>query len=99
MGYGNKTLHRFMPEILTTVLVSAGVSSAIIWMFKNWIFQRLKNAIEYEYAEKLKGLEHGYNQQLEKLRAQLQSESIKAKEELEHDRKIFKKIISYCDET
>ena len=92
-----------MPEILTTILVSAGASAlfsgAIIWLFKSWILERLKNAIEYEYAEKLKTLEHGYNQQLEKLRAQLQSESFKAKEEMEHDRKVFEKLISYCGET
>ena len=92
-----------MQETLQNILVSAvagGVcSGAIVWLFKSWISERLKNAIAFEYAEKLKAVEHGYDQQLEKLRAQLQSDSLKAKEELEHDRKIFEKLMSYCDET
>lgn len=92
-----------MPEILKTILVSLGSTavllSAVGWLCKSWLVERLKNAIAYEYAEKLKALEHGYAQQLEKLRAQLQSESFKAKEEMEHDRKIFAKLTSYCDET
>lgn len=92
-----------MSDVIKIIFFSAGFSAvfscAIIWLFKNWISERLKNAIAYEYAEKLKAVEHGYNQQLEKLRAQLQSESFKLKEEMEHDRKIFEKLTSYCDET
>ncbi|MEY2466988.1 MAG: hypothetical protein QOD03_1509 [Verrucomicrobiota bacterium] len=92
-----------MSDIIKIIFFSAGFSAvfsgAIIWLFKNWISERLKNSIAYEYAEKLKAVEHGYNQQLEKLRVQLQSESFKAKEEMEHDRKIFERLVSYCDET
>jgi len=92
-----------MSEILKIIGISAGssllFSGVIIWLFKNWISERLKSAIAYEYTEKLKTLEHGYNQQLEKLRAQLQSDSFRLKEEMEHDRKIFERLVSYCDET
>jgi hypothetical protein len=91
-----------MLDTIKIIVFSAGFSAvfsgAIIWLFKSWISERLKNAIAYEYAEKLKAVEHEYNQQLEKLRAQLQSESFKAKEEMEHDRKIFERLVSYCDE-
>ena len=92
-----------MLELLKDILVpaiSGGLcGGAIIWLFKSWISERLKNAIAYEYTEKLRALEHGYAQQLEKLKAQLQSETFKAKEEMEHDRKIFEKLTAYCDET
>ena len=92
-----------MSEILKIIGISAGsslvFSALIVWLFKSWISERLKSAIAFEYAEKLKTLEHGYNQQLEKLRAQLQTDSFKLKEEIEHDRKIFERIVSYCDET
>lgn len=88
-----------MPEILTTVIVSLVSSGALVWLFKLWFEERLKKAIEFEYAQKLKALEHGYDKQLENLRAQLQSNSLKAKEELDHDRKIFERLTTYCNET
>ena len=92
-----------MPEILKTILISLGSSAALLgalgWLLKSWLEERLKKAIEFEYTQKLRALEHGYDKQLEKLRAQLQSDSLKAKEEMEHDRKVFEKLTSYCSET
>ncbi len=89
----------FLKNILVSAVAGGLCGGAIIWLFKSWISERLKNAIAYEYTEKLRALEHGYAQQLEKLKAQLQSETFKAKEEMEHDRKIFEKLTAYCDET
>lgn len=107
-----------MSELAKIILASAAFSSAfslaIVWLFKSWISERLKNAIAHEYEQKakaidfaydqkLKAIEHGYNEQLEKLRVQLQNESVTAntrlKEESEHDRKIFEKLNSIADET
>jgi hypothetical protein len=100
--------------ILSSAAFSAVFSGAIIWLFKSLISERLKNAIAYEYDQKAKtidfandqkirAIEHGYNEELEKLRVQLQKESVTAntrlKEELEHDRKIFEKLNAYADET
>lgn len=102
-----------MPNILKTVLLSAGFSTLLLgavgWLCRNLIIERLKNAVAFEYAQKLKAiehehdkklkaLEHSYAQQLEKMRVQLQSESSKAKEEMEHDRKVFERLNSFCDE-
>lgn len=91
-----------MPDILKSVVIptvsSAALIGFVVWLCRNWILERLKGAVAYEYAEKLKALEHGYAQQLEKLRAQLQTDSLKSKEELEHDRKIFAKLVSICGE-
>lgn len=92
-----------MPELVKTVLVSLGSSAVVFaalgWLLKTWLEERLKKAIEFEYDKQLKALEHGYNEQLEKLRVQLQGDSLKAKEELEHDRKVFERLTSYCGET
>ncbi|MDB6065824.1 MAG: hypothetical protein JWR26_2032 [Pedosphaera sp.] len=69
--------------------------------FQNKLSEKTQIAItnlNAQFAEKLKSVEHGYNEQLEKLRAQLQNESFKLKEETEHDRKIFDRLISHCDE-
>src|ERR1039457_814515 len=107
-----------MEELTKIILASAGFSAvfsgALIWLFKSWISERLKNAIAHEYEQKakaidfaydqkLKGIEHGYNESLEKLRVQLQNESVTAntkfKSELEHDRIIFEKLNSIADET
>jgi len=56
--------------------------------------QELKASKDAEMAK----LKHGYNEQLEKLKAQLQTDSLKSKEEMEHDRKIFARLMEYCDE-
>ncbi len=46
-----------MSEIVQTVLSSAAVSAALsgllLWLFKSWISERLKNAIKFEYDQKL----------------------------------------------
>jgi hypothetical protein len=87
-----------IPNIIISAITAGSVGGSIICLFKSWILERLKKEIEYEYAEKLKAIEFGYDNQLEKMRAHLQSESLKAQETLEHDRKIFVKLATCCNE-
>jgi hypothetical protein len=46
-----------MNDIVTTILssaaISAGLTGALFWLFRNWISERLKNAIKFEYDQKL----------------------------------------------
>jgi hypothetical protein len=91
-------MSEIMSNIMVSAIVSCSASGSIIWLFKSWISERLKKAIEFEYAEKLKAIEFGYDKQLEKMRLQLQNEFFDAKEKLEHDKKIFAKLSAYCDE-
>src|ERR1035441_1672065 len=109
-----KVMSDFAKSILASAGFSAVFSGAIIWLFKSWISERLKNAIAHEYEQKakaidfaydqkLKAIEHGYNEQLEKLRVQLLNESATAntrlKAQLEHDSKTFAYLNALMDET
>jgi hypothetical protein len=44
-------------DIVTTILssaaISAGLTGALFWLFRRWISERLKNAIKFEYDQKL----------------------------------------------
>ncbi|MEE9296975.1 MAG: hypothetical protein V3W34_18680 [Phycisphaerae bacterium] len=42
-----------MGDLIQTILTSGAVSAAIVWLARNLISHRLKNAIEHEYARKL----------------------------------------------
>jgi len=66
---------------LTTIFVSGGFSAilcaALVFLFRNWIGERIKGAIQNEYDEKLEGhkaqLQAANNAELETLKAQLQA--------------------------
>lgn len=51
-----------------TVLASGGFSAlltvGVTFLIRNWIGERIKGAIRYEYDEKLKGVEHSYAEKL-----------------------------------
>ena len=69
-----------MSELGKIILASAGFSAmfsgAIIWLFKSWISERLKNAIAHEYAQKLEThkaqLKAQSDVEIEKLKSELQ---------------------------
>lgn len=62
-------------EFITSVVSSALVSGAIVWLSKTWISERLKNAIKNEYEQKLEThkaiLKAANDVELEKLRSKL----------------------------
>lgn len=68
-----------MSDLAKIILSSAGFSAvfswAIIWLFKSWISERLKNAIRHEYEEKIKAIEHEYAQKLQKYSTELRHQS------------------------
>jgi hypothetical protein len=61
---------------LSSVISSGLVSSAVLFVGKTWISERLKNAIKGEYDEKLEThkaqLKREYDREIEHLKAQLQ---------------------------
>jgi SpoVK/Ycf46/Vps4 family AAA+-type ATPase len=69
-----------MSDLVKIVIASAGFSAvfsaAIIWLFKSWISERLKNAIAHEYAQKLEThkaqLQAASGIELEQLKSKLQ---------------------------
>lgn len=62
-------------EFITSVISSALVSGAVVWLSKTWISERLKNAIKNEYDQKLEThkaqLKAANDIELEKLRSSL----------------------------
>ena len=40
-------------SFLTTTAASGAVATLILWIFRSWISERLKNAIKHEYEQKL----------------------------------------------
>ena len=68
-----------MPDaltILSSLLASGLLSAALLWLTKNWISERLKNAIKHEYDEKLEThkaqLKSQSDVSIERLKSQLQ---------------------------
>lgn len=64
--------------ILSSAAVSAALTSLLVWLFKSWISERLKNAIRHEYDQKLETHKTELKSQadvaLERIRAQLTRE-------------------------
>ena len=62
-------------EFITSIVSSALVSGAVVWLSKAWISERLKNAIKNEYDQKLEShkaqLKAANDIELEKLRSSL----------------------------
>ena len=62
-------------EFITSIVSSALVSGAVVWLSKAWIAERLKNAIKNEYDQKLEShkaqLKAANDIELEKLRSSL----------------------------
>jgi len=72
-----------MIELLVTMFASASVSAAItailVWLWKTWISERLKNAIKHEYDQKLEShkarLQAEHDRDIETLKVRLKAES------------------------
>jgi hypothetical protein len=65
----------FVSQVITPIIVSAGVTGLLVWLTKTWISERLKNAIKNEYDQKLEThkaeLKARSDVEIEKLRSQL----------------------------
>ena len=63
-------------SILSSAAVSAALSASLVWFFRSWIGERLKNAIKSEYDLKLEAykneLSTASSREIEALKAQLQ---------------------------
>ena len=92
-----------MPDVLTILssLVASGLlSAALLWLTKNWISERLKNAIKHEYDEKLEThkaqLKSQSDVSIERLKSQLQ---VTAAERNVRYSKIFERTAETVAET
>lgn len=65
-----------LETITASILSSAFVTGLLLWLVRSWISERLKNAIRYEYDQKLEShkiqIRHESERELEHIRAELQ---------------------------
>jgi hypothetical protein len=68
-------MFEFILQLLASAAVSAGLTTALIWLTKTWISERLKASIKSEYDQRLEThkaeLKAQSDVELEKLRSQL----------------------------
>jgi len=76
----------YLVTILSSAAVSASLTATLFWLLKNWISERLKNAIKHEYDLKLEShkaqLLASFNTEIESHKAMLQVENAMATESL-----------------
>jgi hypothetical protein len=79
-------------ELITSVLLPAGVSGFVVWLLRTSIGERLKNAIKHEYDGKLElyraQLKAATDSEVESLKARLQADNAVAVERLRADLQI-----------
>lgn len=81
-------------EYLLSVL-SGGVSGAIlVWFAKEWISERLKQAIKHEYAEKLESYKTELNSKVEGIRHENQVAQLRTSLFFDHQRAAFASLIT-----
>lgn len=65
-----------LETITASILSSAAVTGILLWLVRSWISERLKNAIRYEYDQKLEShktqIRYESERELEHIRAELQ---------------------------
>lgn len=85
------TVTDFVTTVLASATVSAALTSALVWLAKSWIGERIKGAIQHEYNEKLEShkakLEVEHDRDLEQLRSELGEASAErnARRDYEYD--------------
>jgi hypothetical protein len=46
----------FLTTVLSSVAVSTALAGLLLWLLKSWIAERLKNALKFEYDQKLEAI-------------------------------------------
>src|SRR5690349_12172270 len=60
---------------MQTILLSVLSSGTVVFLFRSWISERLKQSIQHEYDQKLRTIAHEYDQKLETHKAQLKCQT------------------------
>jgi len=82
----------YILALLSSAAVSAALTAVLFWIMKNWITERLKNAIKHEYDVKLEShkaqVMASLNTEIETHKARLQIDNTTAIERLKADLQI-----------
>jgi hypothetical protein len=76
-------------------IVSGGASgAALVWLFKGWISERLKQSIQHEYAEKLESYKTELNSKVESIKHDHQVSQLRTSLFFDHQRDAFAALIA-----
>ena len=76
-------------------ILSGGASGAIlVWLAKGWISERLKQSIQYEYAEKLESYKTELNSKIEGIKHDNQVSQLRTSLFFDHQRDAFASLIT-----
>lgn len=85
-------MYEALVTILSSAAASAALSGALVWLLRNWISERLKGSIKYEYDAKLEShkaqLKAALDIELEGYKAKLFAENTAATERLKAELQI-----------
>lgn len=83
-----------MEDIIYSVITSAVVGSAVVWILRSWLTERLRQSISYEYSQKLESYKTELNSKVESIRHENSITQIRTSLFFDHQREAFSGIIS-----
>lgn len=81
-------------EQFITLVAGATGGGAIFWLLRNWISERLKQSIGYEYSQKLESYKTELNSKVESLRHDYQIAELRTSLFFDHQREGYLSILS-----
>jgi len=87
---------------IVTILLSGGLSAAVVFLLRNWISERMRASIQHEYDQKLETLKAQLKADSETTIEKVKAELIQSRESIvsvrEHDKLVFEKMNAILDE-
>ena len=87
-------------EILFNAIISGGLSGAlIVWLFRHWISERIRESIRHEYAQRLEAYKAELNANMQAALYERQLYQLRTSLFFDHQRVAFASILSQIAET
>ncbi|NLN57980.1 MAG: hypothetical protein GX151_08610 [Gammaproteobacteria bacterium] len=81
-------------------IISGGIGGAIlVWLFRNWISERLKQSIQHEYSQKLENHKAELNSKVQSVLYEQQLHQLRTSLFFDHQRVAFASILSQLAKT
>lgn len=81
-------------------IISGGIGGAIlVWLFRNWISERLKQSIQHEYSQKLETYKAELNSKMQSILHEHQLNQLRTSLFFDHQREAFASILSQLAKT
>lgn len=81
-------------EYLLSILSGGASGAVLVWLFKGWISERLKQSIQHEYAEKLENYKTELNSKIEGIKHDNQVAQLRTSLFFDHQREAYASLIT-----